>query len=345
MGVPEPRRIGRQRRRRRAGRRRIGPRERPVRTRRSARVIGQSAAKAEDSGDGQRAAGEPSSRAGWGARRARAARGARRRRRLGQIDAGATGGAHRQRVRRVATRSPRASLSRRPRGDRPRARTNRRAHRAAVREGGGGVLLIDNFHRMLPDAARRTCRGDAPGMEGHGGARRRGGAPREQGGQGVSCSSSPARPRASPPPASVPSPRRGAPRPLALLPFSPKEVVRLVDRMASERGFTLADGLGTTAGSRRTSPRRRAARIPRGATRTWRARCSRRPSTARRSASLPWAPSGRTPSPCSPSIDFSARLTPRANRETRVHEIVQGACRTRPRRRWRSSRRWWVWTG
>ena len=108
----------------------------------------------------------------------------------------------------------------------------------------GGVLLIDDFHRMLPDARGDVAAArDAPGYEAMealaGEVERRA----RKAGKGIvlilagEAEGVAAARRACPPLDAL------LPEPLALPDFSPKEVAILADAMASERGFSLAPGL------------------------------------------------------------------------------------------------------
>jgi hypothetical protein len=108
----------------------------------------------------------------------------------------------------------------------------------------GGVLLIDDFHRMLPDA-RGDAAGarDAPGYEAMEALASEVERRARKAGKGIvlilagEAEGVAAARRACPPLDAL------LPEPLALPDFSPREVAILVDAMASERGFALAPGL------------------------------------------------------------------------------------------------------
>ena len=108
----------------------------------------------------------------------------------------------------------------------------------------GGVLLIDDFHRMLPDA-RGDAAGarDAPGYEAMEAIASEVERRARKAGKGIvlilagEAEGVAAARRACPPLDAL------LPEPLALPDFSPREVAILVDAMASERGFALAPGL------------------------------------------------------------------------------------------------------
>ena len=106
----------------------------------------------------------------------------------------------------------------------------------------GGVLLIDNFHRMLPTSDAGNVR-ESPGMEAMEALAAEVERRARKAGKGVvlilagEADGIAAARRLCPPLDAV------LPAPVVLPDFAPAEVVRLVDRMASERGFTLADGL------------------------------------------------------------------------------------------------------
>ena len=113
--------------------------------------------------------------------------------------------------------------------------------RSSARRRRGGVLLIDNFHRMLPTSDAGNVR-ESPGMEAMEALAAEVERRARKAGKGVvlilagEADGIAAARRLCPPST------RCSPRP-SCFPFRPAEVVRLVDRMASERGFTLADGL------------------------------------------------------------------------------------------------------
>ena len=106
----------------------------------------------------------------------------------------------------------------------------------------GGVLLIDDFHRMLPIADAGNVR-DTPGMEAMEALAAEVERRARKAGKGIvlvlagEADGIAAARRLCPPLDAV------LPAPVLLPDFTPLEVVQLLDRMASDRGFSLARGL------------------------------------------------------------------------------------------------------
>ena len=195
------------------------------------------------------------------------------------------------------------------------------------------MLLIDDFHRMLPDARARGAADAA--------ARGRDAAPMTRpwtlageverraraGGKGIvlilagEAEGVAAARRACPP-------GRAAPEPLALPDFSPKEVAILADAMASERGFSLAPGLRDDArleahvaeAARCADPTRRNAHLARA--------LLERAIDAQTERVFSLGTVGKDTLTVLTAIDFvGSDAEGRTGRRGFLHEIVQGASR------------------